>query len=324
MTRLFLAVLLASLSWRCLADGAAAAAPASPASSTEATVDPHAVVDEKTLENGRSDFDCQLKAADAGASSADCGYTMYWAHDRLGVDKTTGRVALQDFEGNTLELSLHVPQSTSSGSVTLGNLDGLAQSYTVGIGDGLIVGRPSTTLLAGVSAKGGVQKLAWLDAATMQNRSRNQGSWAFGGYFGGTFGAHGSTSLTGFASVSRSFKDAKGGTLCHAAEGSDPLLCATGPIGPPSERRAAVTSLRWAQALSDARPVGYAVMLSHDWRTHISGVDVPVSLYQWTVDKSSVTLGFDVSWTDDPASTRRTHAALVLSSNGFKVLSTGN
>jgi len=266
---------------------------------------------------------CQVKAG-SGNSVLDC--SVSFSSIRLEVDRNLEKVLeeVTSVEGLFASLDLNIPQSKGSETVTVGNLDGLANSYTVGLSLGKTIGWKDRTALFGMSVKGGPQAYTWYDGTTLKKNSETKGTYGFDAFAGRTFGDHGASALYLRYSAAKGYKDGKAKILCPPASGSDPVECVNGPIGEPQRNRPRVVTLQWAQAFKQVG-TGMSLSVSHDSANHIKGIDLPVYVYTWMSEKEkpALSVGFNASWTDDPNSARKGSIAIIFSTSVFDVLSTG-
>ena len=254
---------------------------------------------------------CEVRAA-AGSSAVDCSIDI----NHFGSNPGRGITGDATF----VSIDVAVPQPKGSEVTTLGSLDGLARSYTVGMSVGTIVAFEPTTALFGVSAKGGPQNYSWFDGATLVKSSDTRSSHSVDGYAGFTFGNDGANAAYLRLSRQSVFKDSKSRILCPVATSAAPVECVNGPIGAPAKSVANVVTLQYARAF-DVPGTGMSVSISRNTTDRVTGIEVPIYLLTMGTPNAPLSLGISAGWTNDPSSARRGSLAVVLSTSKFKVLS---
>jgi hypothetical protein len=254
---------------------------------------------------------CEIRAA-SGNSAVGCSIDI----NHFGSSPGRGITGSATF----VSIDFAVPQPKGSEITTLGSLDGLARSYTLGMSVGTIIAFEPTTALFGMSAKAGPQSYAWYDAASLAKSSDTRSSYGVDGYAGFTFGRDGANA--GYLRLSRQsvFKDARSRILCPSSTSAAPVECVSGPIGAPGKSVANVITLQYARAFAEVG-TGMSVSISRNVTDRVTGVEVPIYLYSWGSQKAPLSLGISAGWSNDPSSARRGSLAVIFSTSAFKVLS---
>jgi hypothetical protein len=217
-------------------------------------------------------------------------------------------------------LDFNIPLAKGSESASLGSLDGLARSYTLGATLGWQV-LPSTgpMMLWGISVGGGSQVYSWYETPGLGKESDRKSNHALGAFVGRAMGDSTMSYLR--LRDETAFKDQKSKTLCPAPGGAAYVECVSGPIGAPTRQHPRILSAQVLRSFSEPG-TGFSITLSRDTRNKINGIEVPVYLYAWKDDKGRPSAAFGVvaGWSNDPKSERSTSLALILSTNVFKPL----
>lgn len=248
---------------------------------------------------------CEVRAA-AGTSAVECS---------IDVTKPLGR-----FGASFGSIDFAVPQPKGSETITLGSLDGLARSYTLGMSAGLIFGPPdSPTTLLGMSAKAGPQSYSWYDPASLKKSSDRRSSYSVDGYGGLVFGeGHANAAYLRLSRQSVS-RDAKSRILCPVSTSAVPVECVNGPIGAPVKSVANVVTLQYSR-LFDASGTGMSVSISRNTTDRVTGIEVPIYLVSMGTEKTPLRLGISAGWTNDPNSARRGTLAVIFSTSSIPLL----
>ena len=248
---------------------------------------------------------CEVRAA-SGTSAVDCSVDITKPFRNIGLS-----FASIDFA---------VPQPKGSEVTTLGSLDGLARSYTLGMSVGTIVAFEATTALFGGSAKAGPQSYSWYDATSLAKSSDRRSSHSVDGYGGFTFGTDQANAAYLRFSRQSVFKDARSHILCPAPTSTAPVECVNGPIGAPARSVANVITLQYSRVFSEPG-TGISVSVSRNTTDRITGVEVPIYLVSMGTEKAPLSLGISAGWTNDSSTARRGSLAVIFSTSAFKLLS---
>lgn len=96
------------------------------------------------------------------------------------------------------------------------------------------------------------------------------------------------------ANYGRSYRPGRDVILCPPSNGTDPVECVSGPLGPPAERKSKVL---WAEARGGISSIGYSLKVAHDFESDTTGVDLPIYLLR---NKSgALTGGVRLGWSEE-------------------------
>lgn len=254
---------------------------------------------------------CEVRAA-SGNSAVDCSIDINHFGSSPGRSITG--------EATFVSIDVAIPQPKGSEVTTLGSLDGLARSYTLGMSVGRIIALEPTTVLLGMSAKGGPQSYSWYESTSLAKSSDRRSSHSVDAYGGFTFGSEGANAAYLRLSRQSVFKDSKSRILCPASTSTAPVECVNGPIGAPAKSVANVVTLQYARAFEEVG-TGMSVSISRNTTDRVTGIEVPIYLVSMGTQKAPLSLGVLAGWTNDPSSARRGSLAIIFSTSAFKVLS---
>jgi hypothetical protein len=91
----------------------------------------------------------------------------------------------------------------------------------------------------------------------------------------------------------RSYRPGREVILCPASNGTDPVECVSGPLGPPIERNSKVL---WTEARGGMSSIGYSLRIAHDFESDTTGVDLPIYLLRNA--KGALTGGIRLGWSN--------------------------
>jgi hypothetical protein len=250
--------------------------------------------------------DCKAQAGSAG-NAIGCTYSL--------GDATV----LQPGQWSSTQLvAVNLPAPDDDGTSTIGTLDGLAKSYTLGLSqtftrtwgqDDLQV------LLLGLTAKGASKNHRWKDPTDLTGQSGSRQDWSLSAFTGSTLG--GGHNLLAYArfTAQQSYADAPTSVVCPPGTGG-PVTCTSGSMGPPVRQRTRIASIELDTVFPYKTGTGASITFSRDSVAHVNGVDLPVVL--WVTSTSTpLSLGFDASWSNDPSLPRKFGLSLFVSTSGF-------
>lgn len=254
---------------------------------------------------------CEVRAT-SGNSAVDCSIDINLFGSGEGPSITG--------EATFITLDVAIPQQKGSEVTTVGSLDGLAKSYTLGASASRIIALDTSTALLGVAAKGGPQRYTWYAPTSLTKSSESHSSHSMSAYSGITFGKDSANAAYLRFSRESVYKDAKTRTLCPAPTTSAPVECVSGPIGAPAKSLASVVTLQYSRAFSEVG-TGMSVSVSRNTTDRITGVEMPIYLASIGTKKSPLSLGIVAGWSNDPNSSRRGSVAVVFSTTTFNLIS---
>ncbi len=223
-------------------------------------------------------------------------------------------------------LSLNLPAGSSDSKVTLGSLDGLASTYTLGgslVFEGpahkIVPGEPLPhDLIFSLSYKGGPQSSTWYDGSTLAKSTTSHYGDNLAALAGITLGEQGSSGLYIRLSTQRTYKDSTSKLLCPVPSSGQttPLNCVNGPIGAPKEKTSHVLGLEADVGSGPFKDFPLKVMANYDFKNHITGAEIPIYLKRFQLDAlSKIWLSVDPSWSNDPTSKRPFTVQIVLTTS---------
>lgn len=251
---------------------------------------------------------CQLKAAAAG-SAVNCSIEIIKKPDGLSSPAGVTFVTID----------LNVPQPKGSTVTTLGSLDGLAQSYTLGATASRIEVRGTHAILYGAAVKFGPQSYTWFDPTSLAKTTQRHSTHGLEAFVGATFGKDQRNAAYLRFGDQSTFEDGKAKILCRPAASTTPNECVSGPVGAPQRLQPRVYTVQWARAFQEVG-TGMELSISRDTKNKVTGVELPVYLHATKAGKSTLTFGFVAAWSNDPNSPRRGSLAAIFTTDAFTVL----
>ncbi|MEM8492692.1 MAG: hypothetical protein AAF756_17895 [Pseudomonadota bacterium] len=212
---------------------------------------------------------------------------------------------------HSLSLSLTAPLDTSDEVTELANLDGLADAYTLTVSYSRYVDRvrrnpnpaPGTLLenwsyFWGGEARIGRENFKFIEADSISETEEDETPWSVA-----VFGGHelGRWTVTYRAKFEQQYKPQNDVVRCPSSAVEVEFIdCISGANGGPNDvdsRQVSIEMRRVIERFTFIGPIGIAPAIHHDLEQHVTGVDVPVFL--WQSDKGQLTGGVRFGWRDD-------------------------
>jgi hypothetical protein len=148
--------------------------------------------------------------------------------------------------------------------------------------------------IGGASARLGRQNFEFIDSGEVAKRKQNETPWAVGGFIAYNRDAWKSL-FTLSAQYQDAFEDSTNGTVCPAPDGSgSPLICLTGPVNGPEEKKKKLVSL---EARRDFGFAGVGLTSTYDFEARVFSVELP--LYFVKDKDGKFIAGIKGGWRDD-------------------------
>lgn len=155
--------------------------------------------------------------------------------------------------------------------------------------------------LYGFKLRAGHERFDYFLTPSLAKAKTDEVPWGISAFYGVLL-PHSRLLLTAGAEIQQSYKASPSLTACPTDDTADYLSCVTGSLMRPQSQRKHLLSFEARTQLGSLGPiedVGLSLRLSHDFKDHATGVDMPIYLFK--SEKSGLVGGVRFGWssTDD-------------------------